>query len=124
MLGYTYWLFFEWMAPIIEFLGLIYFVLLLIFGQPNWHFFLLLLAFVYTFAIALSTWALLFEEMTSHKYEKRRDVLKLFLMALVEPILYHPLTVYWAIRGNIDYMRGVRSWGKMERVGFTKGSRI
>jgi cellulose synthase/poly-beta-1,6-N-acetylglucosamine synthase-like glycosyltransferase len=124
MLGYTYWLFFEWMAPIIEFLGLIYFVLLLIFGQPNWHFFLLLLAFVYTFAIALSTWALLFEEMTFHKYEKRRDVLKLFLMALVEPILYHPLTVYWAIRGNIDYMRGVRSWGKMERVGFTKGSRI
>jgi hypothetical protein len=62
--------------------------------------------------------------MTFHKYEKRRDVLKLFLMALVEPILYHPLTVYWAIRGNIDYMRGVRSWGKMERVGFTKGSRI
>lgn len=118
MLGYTYWLLFEWLAPIIEFLGLLYFTLLVIFGQPNWYFFLLLLAFVYTFAIALSTWALLFEEMTFHKYEQRRDVLKLFFTALIEPIFYHPLTVFWAVRGNIDYLRGVRSWGKMDRIGF------
>lgn len=125
MLGYTYWLLFEWLAPIIEFLGLLYFVLLIIFGQPNWYFFLLLLAFVYTYAVALSTWALLFEEMTFHKYEKRREVLKLFLMALIEPIVYHPLTVSWSIMGNIDYLRGVRSWGKMEREGFKnhKGSK-
>jgi len=125
MLGYTYWLLFEWLAPIIEFLGLLYFVLLIIFGQPNWYFFLLLLAFVYTYAVALSTWALLFEEMTFHKYEKRREVLKLFLMALIEPIVYHPLTVSWSILGNIDYLRGVRSWGKMEREGFKnhKGSK-
>jgi poly-beta-1,6-N-acetyl-D-glucosamine synthase len=119
LLGYTYWLLFEWLAPVIEFLGLLYFVLLIIFGQPNWYFFLLLLAFVYTYAIALSTWALLFEEMTFHKYERRREVLKLFVMALIEPIFYHPMTVYWAIRGNIDYLRGVRSWGKMEREGFS-----
>jgi len=125
MLGYTYWLIFEWMAPIVEFLGLIYFILLLIFGHPNLYFFLLLFVFVYTFAVALSTWALLFEEMTFHKYEKRREVLKLFLMALIEPIFYHPLSVYWAIRGNIDYMRGVRTWGNMEREGFKnhKGSK-
>jgi cellulose synthase/poly-beta-1,6-N-acetylglucosamine synthase-like glycosyltransferase len=123
MLGYTYWMFFEWMAPIIEFLGIIYFIFLIILGSPNWYFFLLLLVFVYTFAVALSTWALLFEELTFHKYEKRRDVIKLFGMAIVEPILYHPLNLYWAIRGNIDYMRGVRSWGKMEREGFkAKGS--
>lgn len=123
MLGYTYWLLFEWLAPVIEFLGLLYFTLLVIFDQPNWYFFLLLFVFVYTFAVSLSTWALLFEELTYHKYEKRRDVLKLFLTAIVEPIFYHPLTVFWAVRGNIDYMRGVRSWGKMDRVGFqhTKG---
>lgn len=124
MLGYTYWFFIEWMAPVVEFLGLVYFTLLLMFGKPNWYFFLLLFAFVYTFAVALSTWALLYEEMTFHKYEKRRDVLKLFLMALIEPLYYHPLTVYWAIRGNIDYLRGVRSWGNMERMGFKYSGRL
>lgn len=118
MLSYTYWLLFEWLAPVIEFLGLLYFVLLVFLDQVNWNFFLLLLAFVYSFAVSLSTWAILFEEMTFHKYEKRREVLKLFVMALVEPILYHPFTVYWSVRGNIDYLRGVRSWGKMEREGF------
>jgi poly-beta-1,6-N-acetyl-D-glucosamine synthase len=118
MLSYPFWMFFEWLAPIIEFLGLVYFVLLAIFGQPNWSFFLLLLAFVYTFAISMSTWAVLFEEMTFHKYKSKMDVIYLVITGLLEPIFYHPLTVYWSVRGNIDYMRGVRSWGKMDREGF------
>jgi hypothetical protein len=40
--------------------------------------------------------------------------------ALLEPFFYHPRTVWWAIRGNFDYLRGVRSWGNMEREGFGK----
>jgi hypothetical protein len=93
-------------------------VFLVIFGQPNWSFFLLLTAFVYTFAISMSTWAVLFEEMTFHKYKRKREVLYLIFTGLLEPLFFHPLTVYWSIRGNIDYLRGVRSWGKMDREGF------
>ena len=120
MLGYVYWFFFEWLAPILEFCGYMYFIFLFVAGRINWPFFLLLLTFVYTFAVMLSTWALLFEEKTFHKYKTRKDVLKLLGCALIEPIFYHPRTVWWAIRGNIDYMRGVRSWGKMPREGFGK----
>lgn len=118
MISYPYWMLFEWLAPIIEFTGLLYFIILAVFGQPNWSFFFLLLAFVYSFAISMSTWAVLFEEMTFHKYKKKREVLNLVLTGLLEPIIFHPLTVYWSIRGNIDYLRGVRTWGKMERKGF------
>jgi cellulose synthase/poly-beta-1,6-N-acetylglucosamine synthase-like glycosyltransferase len=117
-LSYPFWMLFEWLAPVIEFIGLIYFVFLVIFGQPNWSFFLLLTAFVYTFAISMSTWAVLFEEMTFHKYKRKREVLYLIFTGLLEPLFFHPLTVYWSIRGNIDYLRGVRSWGKMDREGF------
>jgi hypothetical protein len=113
-------MFFEWLAPLIEFLGIIYFIFLAIFGQPNWSFFFLLYAFVFTFAISMSTWAVLFEEMTFHKYKQKRDVLLLILTGILEPIFFHPFVVYWSLRGNIDYMRGVRSWGKMEREGFKK----
>jgi cellulose synthase/poly-beta-1,6-N-acetylglucosamine synthase-like glycosyltransferase len=116
--GYSYWFFFEWLAPIMEFLGYCYFVFLLIFRAINWPFFLLLLTFVYTFAVMLSTWAILFEEKTFHKYKTRKEVLKLLATSLLEPIFYHPRTVWWAIRGNFDYLRGVRSWGNMEREGF------
>ncbi len=120
MLGYTYWFFFEWLAPILEFMGYLYFIFLVIIGAVNWPFFLLLLAFVYTFAVLLSTWAVLFEEKTFHKYKTRKDVLYLMATALLEPLFYHPRTVWWAIRGNFDYLRGVRSWGNMEREGFGK----
>ena len=123
MLSYPFWMIFEWLAPIIEFIGLVYFGLLAIFGQPNWSFFFLLLAFVYTFAISMSTWAILFEEMTFHKYKQKQEIFKLVLTGILEPIFFHPLTVYWSVRGNIDYMRGVRSWGKMDREGFKNHSK-
>jgi cellulose synthase/poly-beta-1,6-N-acetylglucosamine synthase-like glycosyltransferase len=118
LLSYPYWTFFEWLAPIVECIGLIYFTILVIFGQPNWSFFFLLLAFVLTFAISMSTWAVLFEEVTFHKYKQKREILRLIIAGFLEPIFFHPLTVYWAIRGNIDYLRGIRSWGKMDREGF------
>jgi len=120
LLGYTYWLIFEWLTPILEFTGYVYFIYLFVIGSVNWPFFLLLLTFVYTFAVMLSTWAILFEEKTFHKYKTRKEVLQLLAFALLEPLFYHPLTVWWAIRGNFDYLRGVRSWGKMEREGFGK----
>ena len=123
VLGYTYWFFFEWLAPIVEFLGYTYFIFLLIFRAINWPFFLLLLAFVYTFSVMLSSFAILFEEKTFHKYKSRRDVLNLLITAFLEPFFYHPRTVWWAILGNIDYMRGVRSWGKMEREGFGRSKK-
>jgi poly-beta-1,6-N-acetyl-D-glucosamine synthase len=119
VLGYPYWFFFEWMAPIIEFFAFVFFIGHIIFSSPNWPFFILLFTFVYTFAVSLSIWAVLFEEMTFHKYEKKRDVLKLIGTAFLEPLFFHPLTVAWAIKGNLDFLRGKRGWGKMEREGFS-----
>ena len=118
MLSYPYWLLFEWLAPVVEVFGIVYFIILLFAGSIDWNFFLLMLGFVYSFAMAFSTWALLFEELTYHKYPRKTDILKLFVTAHLEPLIYHPLQVYFAVRGNIDYFRGKRGWGNMQRVGF------
>lgn len=120
ILSYPYWMFFEWLAPIIEFLGLLYFVFLVATGYDNWYFFFFLLAAVYTFAINISFLALLFEELTYHQYQSKRDTMKLLLTALLEPIIYHPRTVVWGLKGNIDKLRGAKSWGEMTRAGFNK----
>ena len=122
MLGYPYWFFFEWLAPIVEFFALLFFILYVIFSAPNWPFVILLFTFVYTFAVSLSIWAILFEEMTFHKYERKRDVFKLIGTAFLEPFFYHPLTVMWSIKGNWDYIRGKKGWGKMDREGFKDSS--
>ena len=75
MLGYPYWFFFEWLSPLIAFAGFVYTIILVITNSLNWPFYLLLFLFVYSFAVLLSTWAVLFEEITFHKYRRKRDVL-------------------------------------------------
>jgi len=120
LLGYPYWLAFEYLAPIIEFLGICWFIFLVITGSLNWPFFLLLLGFVYFFAVSLSIWSVLFEEITFHKYEKRRDVMRLVIIAFLEPLFYHPMVMLMNIKGNVDKILQRNKWGKMERKGFGK----
>jgi len=119
LMGYPYWFFFEWMAPLIAFAGFIYTIYLIIRDSLNWPFYLLLFLFVYSFAVSLSTWAILFEEITFHKYKRKRDVLKLVGVAFLEPFFY-PVHTYFAVRGNLEALRGKKGWGKAERSGFSK----
>ncbi len=121
MVSHPYWVFFEWLAPFIEILGILYFLAIAFFGEPNWPFFYVMLFFVYFFSITFSTYAILFDHLAYHRYKKKRMIIKLILTAWVEPILFHPLIVYWAIRGNFDFLiRKKKSWGNMTRVGFAK----
>ena len=117
MLGFPYWFFFEWLSPLIAFGGFIYTLFLIITNAINWPFYLLLFLFVYSFAVLLSTWAVLFEEITFHKYRRKRDVFKLIATAFIEPFFY-PVHTYFAVRGNIEALRGKKGWGKAERSGF------
>ncbi|MGM0497155.1 MAG: glycosyltransferase family 2 protein [Bacteroidota bacterium] len=123
LLGYPFWFFFEWMAPIIEVLGLTYFIILAFIGSINWAFFLFLLAFIYIFSINFSFFSIFLLEVTFHQYKKAGQIFKLFLTSLIEPFLYHPLTVFWAIKGNISYFKGSKSWGSMSRSGFKEYKR-
>lgn len=119
MVSHPFWVFFEWFAPIIEFTGILYFITIAIIGAANWSLFLIMLCFVYFFAITFSTYAILFDHLAYNRYKKKRMIIKLLLTAWLEPFFYHPLVVYWGLRGNFDYfIRRKKSWGKMTRAGF------
>lgn len=120
MLSVPYWTFFEFLAPAIEFIGLVITILFIIFGLINWHFFFLLALFVYTFAILFSVIALFSEEKTYHKYPKQTDFFKLLMAAFIEPLYFHPLAVYAALVGYKEKIMGTKGWGEMTRKGFTK----
>jgi poly-beta-1,6-N-acetyl-D-glucosamine synthase len=123
MVSHPYWVFFEWLAPIIEVFGILYFIIIAILGNPNWPFFLTALCFVYFFAITFSAYAILFDHLAYNRYKKKKMIIKLILTSLLEPVLYHPLIVYWGIRGNYDYfILKKKVWGKMTREGFAKPS--
>lgn len=120
LLSYPFWLVYEYLAPIIEATGLLFSIFLACLGLINWHFFVLLLLFVYTFAIMFSMISLLTEETTYYQYTKRRDYIKLIYAALLEPVFFHPFVVYSAIKGNIDLVKGKKAWGDMTRKGLSK----
>lgn len=123
LLSYPYWFFFEFLAPIIEFLGLLSFVIFAFFGVINWSYFIQLLLMVFSFGILYSVFAILMEVLTYNQYKKKSEILKLVFTAMVEPIVFHPFVVYSAIRGNLDYLRKKKSWGVMTRKGFAQNTK-
>ena len=120
MVSVPYWTFFEFLAPFIEFAGILITIVFIILGLLNWHYFFLLLLFVYFFSVMFSVLALYTEERTYHKYRKRRDFAKMLVAAFIEPVYFHPLTVYAALVGYVEKIRGKKTWGEMTRKGFNK----
>ncbi|WP_020601916.1 glycosyltransferase family 2 protein [Spirosoma spitsbergense] len=120
MISYPFWFLYEWLAPIIESLGLIFSIILWILDIINGSSFWLLLATVYSYAVCLSCMAIWVDQKTYLQYRSKRDLGRLLLIALIEPFFYHPFTVYSSIMGNIDYLRGKKGWGSMTRQGLSK----
>lgn len=124
LFGYPFWFFFEWMAPLLEFTGLVYFCFLLVTGSVSWTYFLTLLIMFYCFSIFISSFTLYAEEISFYKYSRVKDQLKLLMAALLEPFVYHPKVVWASVKGNLDILKGVKSWGEMTRSGFDKKVKI
>ncbi len=120
LISYPYWFLYEWLSPFVETSGLLYFAFLLAIGKINWTYFLLLLVTIEAFVFLIAALTMYAEEITYHKYTRRKEILKLIGVSLLEPLLFHPRVVYWSIKGNIDFWRGKRNWGEMNRQGFSK----
>ncbi len=120
MISMPFWFLFEWLAPIVESTAFLYLIMMAFLGILNIELFVTLFLLIYAFAIMYSTAAILFEELSFHQYKKKRDIIRLLGTALLEPVFIHPLTVYYAIRGNLDLLTGVKNWGEMKRKGFKK----
>lgn len=124
LLSYPYWFFAEWLAPFAEAGGLLFFLLLCYLGLVNWHFFWAMLALVYAFAVLISIFSIFVQEVSYNRYQMRRDIGRLLITAFIEPIYYHPKTVYWSLKGNYDWVTGKQvGWGTMTRTGFQKKSK-
>lgn len=122
LISYPYWFFFEMSAPLVEAFGFAAFLLMAILGLVQWTFFFSILFFILSFGLLFSTFAILLEVMSYHQYKKRTDILKLLLVALTEPFVFHPYLVWCGLRGFVDYINKKKTWGNMTREGFVKAT--
>ncbi len=121
MLSYPYWFFYEWMAPLLEFLGFFSILIFYYLGILNWNFFLAITCTVYMFSVMFSFYAILWDVYSYNEYTKTKDILTLMACALIEPFIFHPIVVYSSVRGNYKKLFKVQSgWGTITRKGFAK----
>ena len=121
MITLPYTFIFEFLAPIIEFIGMIMLVCLFFTYSINWQTFWILFAAVYAFSILLSSFVIFYDYMAGGSYKRSSSYLKLLLAALLEPVVYHPMIVFFSLRGYYNYLTGQAAvWGEMTRTGTKK----
>lgn len=124
-----YFFLFEFLAPIIEAFGMILIVTSLFFSIfyfefINYDFLLWTMLFVYLFYINITIISILLDELLYKSYANVREVLKLIGMALIEPLLYHPVVLVASIKGYWQFFtKKEATWGVMVRKGFEKNNK-
>ena len=123
LISYPYWFFYEWLAPLLEFFGLVTIIVFWYLGILNWEFFISITLALYLYSVMFSFYAILWDVYSYNEYTKTKDILILMFCALIEPIIFHPVVVWAAVRGNYKKLFKIKSgWGSQVRKGFAKAT--
>ncbi|WP_339705075.1 glycosyltransferase [Algoriphagus aquimarinus] len=120
LVSYPYWSVFEKMAPVLELLGVLYTITLIIIGDFSAFYFIALFIVLYLLSILVSSFSILYEQVSYNNYKDKKDLNKLILTVFLEPIMIHPKIVLWGLKGHWDFIKGKGGWGHMIRTGFKK----
>ena len=116
-----YALFFEFLAPVIEAIGFLSLIFLLFTNQINFSTFWLMIIYVYLVGTTMSLMTISYDLEVKKLYQNYSEYLKLVLFSSLEAIIYHPLIVFFSLKGYWEFLtRRNFSWGSMTRQGFTK----
>jgi cellulose synthase/poly-beta-1,6-N-acetylglucosamine synthase-like glycosyltransferase len=116
--GMPYFLFIEALGPIVELSGYILLPIAALLGLLAPINALLYTSCAVVFGIILSVSAVLLEEASFHRYPRWKELLTLNLYAIMENFGYRQLTLWWRLKGTLDWLRGQKQWGAQQRQGF------
>ena len=109
---------FEMLGPVVELTGYVVFAISWYFHIINVQFAVLFLIVAIVLGVVLSLSALVVEELSFRKYPKYSHVFKLVVFSVFENFGFRQLNTFWRFRGIIDFLRGIKEWGKMEKKEF------
>lgn len=109
---------FEWLGPLIELFGYVFMIVGSILGLISYTALCVFLLVAIGMGILLSVNGLLLEAMSFRVYSRKRDMLLLFAMAVLENFGYRQLNTLWRCRGLWQWITGRKhNWGVMRRSG-------
>ena len=123
-----YMFLFEFLAPIIEAIGVVSLITLVATDSINWDTFWLIALLIYVAAQFVTIVVIMFDfTLSSAKWNNQKaGYPRLFIASLLEPIFYHPIITFCSVVGYIQYLFKINmGWGVMQRKGFaTKENEI
>lgn len=118
-----YILFFEFLAPLIELVGVAFLIFLLLTRQVNFETFWLMILLVYMIGVTFSIVTISYDLTIRKLYNTYGEYFKLILYSSIEAFVYHPLIVVFGLRGYWQFItRKNFSWGEMTRQGYAKST--
>ena len=118
ILGMGYFWLIETLGPVVELMGYILLpvaALLHLLSPLNAALFFLISIGL---GIILSLASLILEEVSFHRYDRWSELSLLICYCVLENFGYRQLTLYWRLRGTVDFLRKKSDWGAQQRVGF------
>ncbi len=119
MIALPYFAIFEMASPIIETLGYLSLTIALIGGRISPHFAALFLGVAICLGTMLSIASVALMELTFSRYKSWRDFRLLLWVSLIENFGFRQILAVFRTRGTVDFLFRKRSWGKMDRRGFS-----
>ena len=120
LLAKPYFLFVEFLSPLVELAGYLLFGVAVLLGAVFWESLLAFFILAVLMGILLSLYAVLLEELTLHRYPRVRDLLKLMGSSILENLGYRQFVSLARLCGILTFLRKQNVWGFLERTGLEK----
>ena len=117
-LAFPFMLIFEWFGPFIEVAGYVLMGIFFWLGYIKWPIFLVFLFAAIGLGILVSISSLMLESLSFNHYDKRRQMISLIFVSVLENFGYRQLNSVWRLMGLLQWMFGRKGkWGEMRRSG-------
>jgi cellulose synthase/poly-beta-1,6-N-acetylglucosamine synthase-like glycosyltransferase len=117
LVTFPFFFFGEMLAPLVELLGYVAFIVSIILGIFDAEDARLFFIAALGYGLLTSLSAVLLEELSFRRYPRRQDLLRLLYFSILEPFGYRQLTVLYRVEAFWNYFRGRTHWGVMTREG-------
>jgi cellulose synthase/poly-beta-1,6-N-acetylglucosamine synthase-like glycosyltransferase len=120
---FPYFVFYEFLVPILEVVGLLVLIADILFFNINYEFLIIASCFVYLFYITITLASVLLDQLIYKHYSGLKEILILILMIFIEPLVFHPINVFASMKGYWHFLRQKeQKWGAQTRQGFNNAT--
>lgn len=117
-IAYPITIIFELFGPIIEVSGYVFFLIGYLSGIISTQALISFLILSIGFSLFISIVTIMLEEISFHIYPKSKNILLLFLAAIVENVGFRQINALWRLRGTLNWLfRSRGDWGSIRRKG-------